>query len=87
MRPCSATATRVPADTARRKPSSLAGCVRRRGTSYRGRVGVYQVLELTEEVRGIDPREGVRGRRKRRGPRSRGCEWCARTACEKVRRG
>ena len=43
----------VPADDGPPQAFEPVGCVRCCGTGYRGRVGVYQVLELTEEVRGL----------------------------------
>ena len=47
------------------------GCENCNNTGYKGRVGLYEVMEITEELRELDPGRGVRARAAAQGDRGR----------------
>ena len=60
------------------------GCARCGGTGYKGRIGLYEVMPVNEEIRRWPSTRGVGRRDRRGGGRGRACARCATTASQKV---
>ena len=69
-----------PEAASRSRPSSPASACAAAHTGYRGRVGVYEVMHVTDPVRELIVEKGAAGGDRRRGPRRRGWARSATTA-------
>ena len=63
------------------------GCGRCNQSGYKGRVGIYSVMALSERIKEMAVAQRARGRDRRRRPRRGDAAPCARTASSKVRAG
>ena len=80
--PATSCARRLRRSTARVTAYEPVGCARCGGTGYKGRIGLYEVMPVNEEIR----HSPCRARRPTRSPRPRAGRACARCAPRASRR-
>jgi type IV pilus assembly protein PilB len=73
-------------ETTRSTSFEPGGCARCGGSGYKGRIGLYEVMVITEEIRQLADRPGL-GRRHRRGGAAHGMRRLRDEGLEKVRAG